>query len=279
MHPFQLTSGTVMGVDHHRVGKPNQDAYKVFRKANLIAAVVCDGCGDPTCAHSEFGSRFGAEFIASGLVHGYQGSENHASLLQSVYGNLLSQMNEISKTIGTYNVHSSLSDFFLFTVVGCLVDNDISTFFSIGDGTIYINGEKLAGLGPYPNNAPPYVSYALCSSPPEESLAFTIHRQMRTDDLQTFLIGSDGVEYIEKSEGLMVPNGKSKVGPVSQFWTEDIYFTNGQRANQRLGLMNREHLSVDWEAKRIDKNHGLLLDDVTLVAGRRDPDAHRLSGR
>ena len=278
MDLFQLAAGSVMGADHARISRPNQDAYKVVNTPNLIAAVVCDGCGDLNCAHSEFGSRFGAEFIASALIHGYIGAENHAELLTSVHSAVLTEISQTSKCLGSYSLDSTCRDFFLFTTVGCLIDQHIATFFGMGDGTLYINGEKLGGLGPFPDNAPPYLTYGLWPSPPQECLAFTIHRQIPTSELYSFLIGSDGVSDIEASEGFKVPNQRSEVGPISQFWTDELYFLNNERVNQRLRLMNTEHTSVDWAAKRLDKHHALLMDDTTLVSGRRNGDADRLSG-
>ena len=134
----------------------------------------------------------------------------------------------------------TIGDYFLFTIVGALILPEVTAIFSIGDGIIGIN-ERLIEIGPFPNNQPPYSAYSLLDQSltgfsPDE-LRFTVHSVTPTNEVQTVLIGTDGVMDL------------SRAFPLNQFWENDLYFKNPDAVRRRLALINKESIKIDWEKK------------------------------
>jgi hypothetical protein len=277
---FQIAAGSVTGRDHAFSHKPNQDALFRAERPDLLVGVVCDGCGDPESPHSEVGARLGARLIGGSLL---TVPTIHRVWLERARGAMLSIVRDVARCMMgmtpvsyTEDVSSTIAsvvrDYFLFTIVGFAITPETSYFFSIGDGTLYVNGERIP-LGPFPDNAPPYAAYALLNSSllkrDPGALWFKICKQLPTAELESFLIGSDGVGEIEQRAGELMPGGKEYLGPVSQFWMDDRYFTNPALVGRKLALANAEKQHIDWERRTVQKRSPLLHDDSTLICGRR----------
>jgi len=261
---FEIAGGTVLGREHLRLGKNNQDAF-AFKVVDdyAIMAIVCDGCS--AGAHTEVGAKLGAsiaiESLFSNLAEWGIDGENvyvrffwdrlRERILSRVSYATRSMDGEFKRTIG---------DYFLFTIVGALILPEVTAIFSIGDGIIGIN-ERLIKIGPFPNNQPPYLAYSLLDQSltgfsPDE-LRFTVHSVTPTNEVQTVLIGTDGVMDL------------SRAFPLNQFWDNDLYFKNPDAVRRRLALMNKESVKIDWEKGEVNREGGLLPDDTTLVVIRR----------
>ncbi len=121
------------------------------------------------------------------------------------------------------------------------------------------NGERIK-LGPFPGNAPPYLGYALIDSAIDPMLLrFNVFATMPTEQLQSFLLGTDGVEDLVQLWDTILPNGKP-IGVIDRLWEEDRFFTNPDMLRRHLALVNGG----------IDHRHpGGLTDDTTAVVGRR----------
>jgi hypothetical protein len=110
-----------------------------------------------------------------------------------------------------------------------------------GDGVIAVNGE-VTELGPFPDNAPPYLAYGLGKSP-EEKEKFTLNASvLDTKDIDSLLIATDGVAHGKKnllnSPDEPLPGKPNKVvGPFSQFWEDDKVFSNSDGLSRRLRLL------------------------------------------
>jgi hypothetical protein len=279
---FELAAGTVTGKDHLHSRRPNQDAFHVLRRPGWLAAIVCDGCGDPNCPHSGVGAQLGARWMTAALAACWEQEADPASLLERTRGRVLAVMERLARSMALEEAPSGaraapawarvVRDYLLFTVVGVVVTPAWTAFFSIGDGTLIVNGETIR-LGPFPGNAPPYLAYSLLDSSlvtvNPELLHFQIHRCLPTSELDSFLIGSDGALEIDAKAEVRLPKRGQAAGPLSQFWDQDAYFANPEAVNRKLALMNTDSHAVDWEARRMQKFGGLLSDDTTLVAGRR----------
>jgi len=53
--PFDIAAASVIGREHARAGRNNQDALSLLAQGEVLAAVVADGCGSG--AHSEVGAQ------------------------------------------------------------------------------------------------------------------------------------------------------------------------------------------------------------------------------
>ncbi|MCP3102613.1 protein phosphatase 2C domain-containing protein [Myxococcus sp. K15C18031901] len=260
MLPFELIAASVQGREHVRTGRNNQDAWCVRGSEHGLVAVVADGCGSQPC--SELGAQLGARRVAHAalerLATGARVDED--SFLPGLREDVLCLLGELRKDLG----RDVLADC-LFTLVGAVVTPAHTLVFAAGDGVWALNGE-LHPLGPFPGNAPPYLTYALLN---DVDTALTSLALVATEDVHALLLGTDGVADLAKLADTALPSGEERVGPLSQFWTQDRYFANPDALRRRLALLNRESVRADFDARRLVRSPGLLADDTTLVVLRR----------
>ncbi len=250
---FEIAGGSVIGRDHARTGKNNQDAFVWRQTEDFTIAVVADGCGSGR--FSEAGAQIGARFFIESLEKPHLNIEAE---IEYARRNLLKELEKLIEK--TERRSESVKEYFLFTLVGAIITTEYSALFHIGDGIICENG-KITELGPYPDNQPPYLAYDLFDQSktgfaPQE-LKFKIHSIVKTSDVQSILIGTDGVADLIRAF------------PLNQFWENDLYFKNPDAVRRRLAIMNRESVKIDWEKGEVSKEGGLLPDDTTLVVIRR----------
>lgn len=273
---FEIVGGTITGREHTRVGKNNQDAYYWCATESMIVAVVSDGCSTGT--RSEVGANLGARLTVGMLIQRLTNiSElNQAQFLRSdffwekIRQDVLAQLRVLANALGI-SLSQTVNDFFLFTIMGVIVTHFTTFLFSIGDGIYYVNGE-LTRLGPFPNNEPPYLCYALTGSNLTDShpelLKFWLH-QVATADVSTILIGTDGVGDLVSIAERNMPGKSELVGPLSQFWEQDGYFKNQDKIRRKLSLINTD--SIKMRNGALVREVGLLPDDTTMVVIRCKP--------
>ncbi|MDX2097551.1 MAG: protein phosphatase 2C domain-containing protein [Leptolyngbyaceae cyanobacterium bins.59] len=274
---FQLAAGSVIGRQHRHLGKNNQDAYYSLQTEQITIALVCDGCG--SCPHSEIGARIGSRLLGETIAHLLTDHPDrhltHPSFWEELQAKALFRLGEVVAAIGGDPIQV-IQDGFLFTVVGAIVSTEGASLFSLGDGVIVING-IVESLGPFPHNAPPYLAYELIARdrgakfhfPASPDLPFQVHHPCSISILQSILIGTDGVTDLIAAAEISLPGQSERIGPLSQFWEADRYFTNPDQIRRRLALMNREVTQPDWETRSLAKHPGLLPDDTTLIVIRR----------
>lgn len=270
---FEIAAGSVTGREHWSARKNSHDAYQVIKDDNLIVAIICDGCGDPvTSPDSEVGAKIGAALVAT-MLYRYMTSfqpQSAEGVLERTRQDVLSYLRVLALQMGD-SLSAVVSRYFLFTTVGAILSSSGATFFTLGDGIIIVNGEQMT-VGPYPDNMPPYLAYGLVpTSLTQEApglLRFQIQRQVPIGEIESFLIGCDGVADLIAASEKQIPGTQETVGPISQFWQADSFFTT------RTGLQKRlNRIAGDAMRRQQDGNvvrcPGLLGDDATLVVGRR----------
>jgi hypothetical protein len=259
---FQLAGGTVIGREHRRKGINNHDAWRFEVQNHQIVAVVADGCGSG--AHSEVGAKLGTAFLVRHLFE---------DPVPSVTDSVHDAMDQTARSFRDLvfdlaageDQRAVVVDYFLFTLVGALIRSDETCFFSCGDGVVAING-KIESWD-YPDNAPPYLGYQLVPGIelPSEMLKWRMRAQMPTTDLNTFLLGTDGINDLMRSEGTNIPGKQEPVGPLEQLWEDGRFFQNPYAIGRHLALVGRDVPRTG--------EHGLLGDDTTVIVGRRSPEA------
>lgn len=263
---FQLAGGSMIGRDHRNVPKNNQDSWGIWRTDELSVAIVADGCGSGR--HSEVGAKLGVQILGSYLQR--ECADVTAIKWRRAQQALVSQLDVLARTMGS-DYRKVVEDYFLFTLVGLIIDTQNAVFFALGDGMIVINGQPME-LGPFPGNMPPYVGYNLVAdrvSIAEEDLKIRPVVSMRTDELESFVIATDGFMDIVRHEHDNLPGLENTVGSISDFWQNDRYFRgNPELLSRQLKLIGR-----DWPNHNPEP--GLLSDDTTLVVGRRNPESER----
>lgn len=255
----QLVGGSTIGRDHRIVPKNNQDSWAVWQTEDLAVAIVADGCGSGR--YSEIGSKLGVQLLGSYLEKEYTsiGSFSWRQVQQA----LLSNIDILARAIsGDYR--QVIEDYFLFTLVGVVIDSEFATFFAVGDGTIFVNGQQMM-LGPFPGNMPPYISYNLVCEKvavDAESIQLRPILQIPVGELKTFLIATDGIDDYIRREGDSLPGLEKVVESIQCFWDDDKYFRrNPELLSRQLKLAGR-----DWPQRSPEP--GLLRDDTTVIVGR-----------
>lgn len=276
---FEIANGTITGKLHTRRGQNNQDAFYAISDSEAIVALVCDGCGAEK--NSEVGAKLGAHLLAESIRrHTEIFSHRQISLVKAnapypfwerVLEDVLAQIRVLANAMGQ-SLSSVIYDYFLFTMVGALVTKAGTVVFSLGDGVAYANGE-FRQFGPFPDNEPPYLGYGITGSSLTEKdpelLKVKIHWLIPTEQVNSILIGTDGVIDLIKAARQNLPGKEELVGSIDQFWQEDRYFTNSDMVRRRLSLVNRDYVKPLWKERKLYRESGLLPDDTTLIVVRR----------
>ncbi len=282
MEGFQVAGGTIPGTRHTKPGQPgwgnNQDAFQIVSGKNFLAAVVCDGCGDKENPYSEVGARIGAELatlwikklLATNITFSITDQSVFLRELKNgVLNRLIGMVREmlIVPPFGepfSKSFDEMIRKYFLFTLVGAVVTPEHSIIFSLGDGVYALNGETFP-LEKYEKNAPPYIAYNLVHPHFGKSgdLDFKVCAIRRTEEVESILIGTDGVLDFTQEADSLLPGREEKLGSLSQFWESDLYVKNPDAIRRRLAQANRE-VVLDNRIKG-----GLLPDDTTIALIRR----------
>jgi len=276
MNLFQIADGSVVGRNHVGrgnvlTGRNSQDAFCQYRDALGIVLVVTDGCG--STPYSEFGARLMANLVCRDLVlltnlHGVDPTG-----LSVLYGSVLNKVNSVTATLCSPAAKDQfIRDHLLCTIVAAIVTPNTTSIVAIGDGCFALNGE-FCSLDIF-ESRPPYLAYGLL--PPtegmrRESYQFSLVAQIPTARLQSLMIGTDGVEDLRRAALKLLPGRTDRVGPLSQFWTDDIYFDNPVAIDRKLHRANSEHKRFNPGLGRVETFQGLLPDDTTMLVLRRTP--------
>ncbi len=265
---FEVATGSVTGRDHTHALRNNQDALAVLSDENVLVAVVADGCSSGR--FSEVGAHLGARLLAHDLLAVCSAEQGILPALERIRQNMLAQLRLLAKAMGG-RLSEVVNDYFLFTTVAAIITPTETIVVSIGDG-LFATNEQIDRLGPFPGNAPPYLAYAITGSSLNQSpqaFQFVVNTVMSTRELETLLIGTDGVADLVAVQDRLLPGKAEPVGPLSQFWTEDRFYKNSFILGRRLNLINpsQPHIRVADDA--VERHEGLLPDDTTLVVMRR----------
>jgi len=155
--------------------------------------------------------------------------------------------------------------FFLFTLVGAVVTPHTTAVFSVGDGTIALNG-ALTRLGPFPQNAPPYLGHSLldpCIAAVQAPNDVVLHHVAPTKEVRSILLATDGADALERHAATPLPGTDEPLGPLARFWEDPRYVAHPDLLRRQLARANR----------RTSTGRGLLGDDTTVAVIRRwDPE-------
>jgi hypothetical protein len=266
---YEIAAGTVQGASHRRAGKNSQDAFGWALSDEGLIAVVCDGCSSGR--HSEVGAQLGARLLLNALYRELPLRDEDPSLWQRLQENVLSSLRIVAELLGG-ELDAAARDYLLFTVVGVLITPRTSWIFVLGDGVVFVNEQRVA-LGPYADNAPPYLAYRLFEAThPTKSVELLPLCQLPTSELRSVLIGTDGVCDLIDAKERTIPGSKEVVGPIEALWQNDGLFKGQDACRRRLARLNRDVMRRDRLSGKLCHEGGLLPDDTTLLIIRRAND-------
>jgi len=270
---IEIAGGSIAGADHSKPGQPgytnNHDSFSWKQNDDLVVAVVTDGCGSGK--HSEVGSKVANAIFVKTLFDELNQITQlgctidcNEQFWKRIQTRVVAKLTVLVESMGD-SISRTVNDYFLFTCVGAIITPDMTYIFSLGDG-MYVLNDEVHELGPFPNNAPPYLMYNLTGSSlfddSPELLNFQVNQQIPSDDVQTLLLGSDGMlDFINVAES-NIPGQLQLVGEVNQFWEQDKFFSNPDMVRRRLAMVNKEIVTGAKIAP------GLLNDDTTCIVIR-----------
>jgi hypothetical protein len=140
-----MPSASVIGREHARVGRNNQDGWAEVARGSRQVVVVCDGCSSQP--FSEVGARLGAHHVAQACLNGPLEGVMH-------------QAAEATKAmLEVFAAQGTLERYGLFTVLAAVHEAGVGVVFGAGDGLWAADG-RVAELAS-DANAPDYAAYGL----------------------------------------------------------------------------------------------------------------------
>lgn len=253
---LKVIGGSVCGTEHDR----NQDAIGWLQKdPDTVFGVVCDGCGEKSGSH--VGSTISVELLAQSFSE-MSSTLRATAFVRELQKRYLEKLSGIANFLGgaLRTRDSAIEEYLLCTIVGFFITKRTSIVFAAGDGVYSFNGEPPISLGPFPDNAPPYLAYNLYSTPQINNLQ--IVSQKPTSKLQSLFVGSDGV--------LHMPNGGTDVAADMQL------FNSGTSLNRALRKLNAEKVELQVQSDpqnvvvRPKVSFGELEDDTSIVMVKKE---------
>lgn len=229
---FGVTSGTVIGREHVRTGRNNQDGVAVRVDEARMAAVVTDGCS--SSRYAEVGARLGATFLANEVLRRLRtGKPAGMDLAYSSTRALVGYLDQIAKgmTNDPDERETFIGDHLLFGFLCLAIDGQRACIFGVGDGVVSLNGDTTV-LDPGPSNAPAYVGYLIMSGPSRSAIP-EMHAVATVEEIETMMIGTDGLLDLERMPDSALKDGERQ-GGMEQFEEDASLFANSGRLQRRL---------------------------------------------
>lgn len=256
---FFITTGSVMGCYHRASFKNNQDAAHIAKSDDGLIAVVSDGCGSGK--FSEVGALIASRYIAEKglelLAHQKNGMRFRNGFFEQLRVETLFFLRKIAADLGR-DLSQIVYDYFLFTVVGALIEENETTIFTLGDGIFSVNCETVVIDQ---HNTPRYLGYALLPSDPMKTnphyYDFTLQKTIPTNAVRSIALATDGADDLlaNKDQEISIIGKKEKINDLTQFETEEKFARNPALLQKRLVVLG--------------VNNGILNDDTTVALIRR----------
>lgn len=242
---IQAAAAAVTGARHLRSARNGQDAAVAWMSATDALVVVCDGCSSG--ASSEVGARLGATLFARALAARLTAGERPGdpNVWAVVRAEVVRALAELLERMPGDRT-DIIREHFLFTVVAAAVAGDDAAVWALGDGA-YSFGDYTRVLGPFEDNAPPYLAYDLLGEarPAELAIASPVRGHARG----AIVIATDGA--CDLDHGL------------EQFLA-DRYISHPDALRRQLAVLARTGERIDWDARRVVRAPAPLQDDCAV---------------
>lgn len=257
MNTIKAAAAAVTGARHLRTGRNGQDAAVALVRGDIAVAVVCDGCSSG--ASSEVGARLAAEVFAGSVSEGVRRLHLHLSKpspFEEARRHLVRTLADLLERMPG-DREQLIHDLFLFTIVAAVITPHGAAVWALGDGAYAFGGAEAHDgttrdattdtittheLGPFPDNAPPYLAYDLLGDPREATFA--------TASRATVIIATDGA---------------ADLGTGLERFREPRLVNHPDALRRELALLARTHERIDWETRRVVRAPAILQDDCAIA--------------
>ena len=234
---------SVTGARHLRVARNGQDAAAAASGPGWAAAAVCDGCS--AGAYSEVGARLGAALAVAALARRLA-EGGSGDVWADVQAEVIAALAALADRMGEDRVRAVV-DHFLFTIVAVAATRDAASVWAIGDGAYSFGrcGDTRV-LGPFADNQPPYLGYALLGDAPRA------HVETAPAGTQIVAVATDGALDL--------------AGDVARF-AQPRYLDHADRARRELSVLARGREVIEWDERRVVRT-AELQDDCAVAVVR-----------
>jgi hypothetical protein len=282
-----VAAAAVTGASHLRLGRNGQDAVASWSDGRRGVVVVCDGCGSGT--RSELGAIYTARALVAAMARllraGASAGEQatweraRAEVAEGLRGVLASWRTDdgdavdgategsgerdsrLPATLGApgsdrvVHAHNDLvaeliEQHLLCTIVAAARCERAAGLWAIGDGAFVLDGE-LTQLGPFPDNAPPYLSYDLLDAPRAAHFAArAIDPGSIGGDSGCILVATDGAAAL--GEGLL------------ELARTFRFLDHPDALRRHLATRARASERILWSERRVERTAAPLQDDAAI---------------
>jgi protein phosphatase 2C-like protein len=232
MDTIMATAAAVTGARHLRAARNGQDAAAAWRGDRAAAVVVCDGCGSG--ASSEAGARLGAALAIRAIAARLAAGAPAGAIWDDVRRDLVARLRALELDAG------AIRDHLLFTIVAAAVAGDDTAVWAIGDGAYDLAGSPHV-LGPFADNAPPYLAYDLLDDPRPAHLAVRPRCSV--------VVATDGALELDAS--------------LASFAAPRLV-AHPDALRRQLAVLARSEPRIDWDARRVVRAPAALQDDCAI---------------
>ena len=246
-HDFVTLGGTVIGADHRRALRNNQDGLAFGRGDGWLVAAVTDGCSSGRA--SEVGAKLGAAYLVTLTLDVAPRALDAQAAAAGVASGMLDWLGDVASAFGTARREAAIADMLLFTFLVVAVGPTRAFVLGVGDGVVSLNGLTLT-LDAGESNAPPYIAYGLLGPAPLP----VVHVDVPADEVRTLAIATDGaLELLSHAREPLADGAPQRA--LDQFEEDAAYTRNPSLVQKRLVV--------------IGERNGRLHDDTTLAVVRR----------
>jgi hypothetical protein len=240
---FVTLGGTVIGADHRRALRNNQDGLAFGHGGGWHVAAVTDGCSSGRA--SEVGARLGAAYLVTLALDVAPRAQDAQAAAAGVAAGMLEWLGGVASAFGTARREAAIADMLLFTFLLVAVGPERAFVLGVGDGVVSLNGLTLT-LDAGPDNAPPYIAYGLLGPAPRAA----VHVDVPASEVRTLAIATDGaLELLSRANEPLADGAPQRA--LDQFERDAAYRRNPSLVQKRLVV--------------IGERNGRLHDDTTLA--------------
>jgi hypothetical protein len=193
MSAFHVATGSVVGREHRRLLRNNQDGVAACVAGEVGVVVVTDGCGSG--ASSEVGARLGARLLATMLPGLVREVGVGPQLAERATEELLAWLYKVVRPSVGDELASWVEDQWLFTFLCAVMDPKHALIFGVGDG-VWSADDAVKVLDPGSENAPDYLAYRLVPTAMMDtrpSRRFGVHKVHFCGEARQVAVATDGL--------------------------------------------------------------------------------------
>jgi Protein phosphatase 2C len=206
------------------------------------AVVVCDGCS--AGGSSEVGARLGAELVIAAAARELLRGARPTEIWPAVQEHVLGALDRLVSAMPGDRARV-VREHLLFTIVAAAYRGDEVAVWAVGDGA-YAFGDRACVLGPFPDNQPPYLAYALLGA---AAPAPRPHTELADARCGSVLVATDGA---------------AEVG-LGAFGDSGRYLKHPDALRRHLALLARGDERIDWDGRRVERRAAALQDDGAVA--------------